>query len=140
MAGQSPDNNRAALLPLVYVLALTQFALPFMYSGVGVTLPSLGLELGTSGVGLGLIETVYLAAGAAFPGHDSALDPNGTRADNAAGQRLRARYVVRIPERSGVVLYGACGAGMHRHIAGRRERLDAETAEWARGRGCIVSG
>ena len=37
-----------------------------MYSGVGVTLPSLGLELATSGVGLGLIETVYLAAGAAF--------------------------------------------------------------------------
>ena len=63
---KATDNNGAALPPLVYVLALTQFALPFMYSGVGVTLPSLGLALGTSGVGLGLIETVYLAAGAAF--------------------------------------------------------------------------
>ena len=66
MAVLSPDKNSVALPPLVYVLALTQFALPFMYSGVGVTLPTLGLELGTSGVGLGLIETVYLAAGAAF--------------------------------------------------------------------------
>ncbi len=66
MAVLSSDKNSVALPPLVYVLALTQFALPFMYSGVGVTLPSLGLELGTSGVGLGLIETAYLAAGAAF--------------------------------------------------------------------------
>ena len=66
MAAPSSDKHSIALPPLVYVLALTQFALPFMYSGVGVTLPSLGLELGTSGVGLGLIETVYLAAGAAF--------------------------------------------------------------------------
>ena len=63
MAVLSSDKHSIALPPLVYVLALTQFALPFMYSGVGVTLPSLGLELGTSGVGLGLIETVYLAAG-----------------------------------------------------------------------------
>ena len=66
MAVLSTGKNSVALPPLVYVIALTQFALPFMYSGVGVALPSLGRELATSGVGLGLIETVYLAAGAAF--------------------------------------------------------------------------
>ena len=66
MAVLSTGKNSVALPPLVYVIALTQFALPFMYSGVGIALPSLGRELAMSGVGLGLIETVYLAAGAAF--------------------------------------------------------------------------
>ena len=55
MAVLSTGKNSVALPPLVYVIALTQFALPFMYSGVGIALPSLGRELATSGVGLGLI-------------------------------------------------------------------------------------
>ena len=53
-------------LTIVYVVALTQFAIPFMYSGVALTLPAMGLELAASGVSLALIETVYLGAGAAF--------------------------------------------------------------------------
>ena len=51
---------------VVYVIVLTQFAIPFMYSGVALTLPATGLELSASGVALTLIETVYLGAGAAF--------------------------------------------------------------------------
>ncbi len=59
----APERGVAAV---VYVVALTQFAIPFMYSGVALTLPAMGLELAASGVSLALIETVYLGAGAAF--------------------------------------------------------------------------
>ncbi len=59
----SPVQSVAAI---VYVVALTQFAIPFMYSGVALTLPAIGLDLAASGVSLALIETVYLGAGAAF--------------------------------------------------------------------------
>ena len=52
--------------PLVYVLALAQFAAPFMFSGVAVSLPSMGKELQASAVELGLIETIYLGAASAF--------------------------------------------------------------------------
>lgn len=51
---------------VILVIALTQFALPFMYSGVALTLPSVGIEFSASAVSLALIETVYLGAGAAF--------------------------------------------------------------------------
>ena len=62
-----PGNSPKPALPsIAYLMALTQFAIPFMYSGVGVTLPTLGVELAASGVALGLVESVYLAGGAAF--------------------------------------------------------------------------
>ena len=60
------NTQSLVLPPVAYLMALTQFAIPFMYSGVGVTLPTLGIELAASGVELGLIESVYLAGGAAF--------------------------------------------------------------------------
>jgi MFS family permease len=73
-----PASQQAQTFPaVVYVIALTQFALPFMYSGVALTLPAVGLELAASGVSLALIETVYLGAGAAF------LLPLGRVAENA---------------------------------------------------------
>ena len=62
-AGSLPDERMPAV---VYVIVLTQFAIPFMYSGVVLTLPAIGLELAASGVSLALIEIVYLGAGAAF--------------------------------------------------------------------------
>lgn len=62
-AGAMPDQRMPAV---VYVIVLTQFAIPFMYSGVALTLPAIGLDLAASGVSLALIETVYLGAGAAF--------------------------------------------------------------------------
>jgi MFS family permease len=51
---------------LLYVIALTQFAMPFMFSGVGVTLPVMGAEFQASAVLLGLVETIYLGASTAF--------------------------------------------------------------------------
>lgn len=51
---------------ILYVISLTQFAMPFMFSGVGVTLPVMGVELQASAVLLGLVETIYLGASTAF--------------------------------------------------------------------------
>ncbi|MCG8336442.1 MAG: MFS transporter [Proteobacteria bacterium] len=51
---------------IVYILALAQFATPFMFAGVGIALPAMGKELQASGVQLGLIEIVYLGAACAF--------------------------------------------------------------------------
>ena len=62
-AGVLPDQRMPAV---VFVIVLSQFVIPFMYSGVALTLPATGLELAASGVALTLIETVYLGAGAAF--------------------------------------------------------------------------
>lgn len=59
-------NSPSKIASLVYVIALTQFAMPFMFSGVGITLPLMGLELHASAVALGLVETGYLGAAAAF--------------------------------------------------------------------------
>lgn len=59
-------NKHPGMASLVYVIALTQFAMPFMFSGVGITLPLMGLELNASAVALGLVETGYLGAAAAF--------------------------------------------------------------------------
>ena len=59
-------KNEPSIPPLVYVLALAQFAAPFMFSGVGVSLPAMGKELHASAVELGLIETIYLGAASAF--------------------------------------------------------------------------
>ncbi len=61
---QVPSGQQLPIV--VYIIAFTQFALPFMYSGVAVTLPTMGIDFGASGVTLALIETVYLGAGAAF--------------------------------------------------------------------------
>lgn len=59
-------NSHSKISSLVYVIALTQFAMPFMFSGVGITLPLMGVELHASAVALGLVETGYLGAAAAF--------------------------------------------------------------------------
>jgi len=49
-------NSHSKISSLVYVIALTQFAMPFMFSGVGITLPLMGVELHASAVALGLVE------------------------------------------------------------------------------------
>jgi len=66
---------------IVYILALSQFAAPFMFSGVGIALPVMGRELHASGVELGLIEIIYLGAASAFLlpiGHFSDLTDRNT--------------------------------------------------------------
>ena len=45
---------------VVWTVAFTNFALPFMFAGVGVALPAIGREMAMSGAALGLFETLYL--------------------------------------------------------------------------------
>lgn len=57
-------ENKSPLF--LYIIILAQFAAPFMFSGVGVTLPSIGHDFSANAVSLGLIETIYLGSSAAF--------------------------------------------------------------------------
>src|SRR3979490_3092982 len=61
--------NRATAHPhplLVPAIAASQFAPPFMISGVAVALPALGTDLAAGATALSLVETVFLAAGVAL--------------------------------------------------------------------------
>ncbi|MCL9779968.1 MFS transporter [Vibrio sp. S4M6] len=58
------NDNKSPLF--LYIIILSQFAAPFMFSGVGVTLPSIGHDFNADAVSLGLIETIYLGSSAAF--------------------------------------------------------------------------
>ncbi len=51
---------------LVPAIAASQFAPPFMVSGVAVALPSLGADLGAGATALSLVETLFLAASVAL--------------------------------------------------------------------------
>ncbi|XUD94507.1 Major facilitator superfamily MFS_1 [Oleidesulfovibrio alaskensis] len=75
---------------MLYTVAATQFIMPFMFSGVAVTLPVMGQEFGAGGTALGLVESIYLAATGAL------LLPLGRLADMAGHAPLF---------RSGVLLY-----------------------------------
>jgi MFS family permease len=69
---------RAAPHPLlVPAIAASQFAPPFMVSGVAVALPALGADLAAGATALSLVETLFLAASVA------ALLPAGRLADAA---------------------------------------------------------
>jgi MFS family permease len=60
---------------LVLAIAASQFAPPFMFSGVAVALPAMGADLRAGATSLGLVETVFLAGSVAF------LLPAGRLAD-----------------------------------------------------------
>ena len=62
-------------LPLIALIVLSQFASAFMHAIVGVPLPTMGRELGASGLELSLLDTVFLGATAAL------LMPIGRLAD-----------------------------------------------------------
>lgn len=51
---------------LVAAIVASQVAPPFMFSGVAVALPSMGVELGAGATTLGLVATVFLAGSLAF--------------------------------------------------------------------------
>ena len=51
---------------LVPAIAASQFAPPFMISGVAVALPALGIDLGAGATALSLVETLFLAASVAL--------------------------------------------------------------------------
>ena len=67
---------------LVWVVVASQFAPPFMFSGVAVALPKLGVELGAGASALGLIESLFLAGSVAL------LLPVGRLADATDKRRL----------------------------------------------------
>jgi MFS family permease len=66
----NPDNRL-----LVAAIAASQFAQPFMLSGVAVALPAMGVDLNAGATSLGLVETLFLAGSVAF------LLPAGRLAD-----------------------------------------------------------
>ena len=51
---------------LVPAIIASQFAGPFMFSGVAVALPAMGGDLGAGATSLGLVETLFLAGSVAF--------------------------------------------------------------------------
>jgi MFS family permease len=74
--------KRASDTLIIWVIILTQFATPFMFSGVAITLPEMGRELAASAVSLGLVESVYLGMSAAL------LLPMGRIADATSREVL----------------------------------------------------
>ncbi len=56
------QNNRL----LARAIIVSQFAPPFMFSGVAVVLPTMGAELHAGAISLGLVETLFLASQLAF--------------------------------------------------------------------------
>jgi MFS family permease len=58
-----PARANPLLLP---ILAVSQFAPPFMFSGVAVALPAIAADLNAGATSLGLVETLFLAGGAAL--------------------------------------------------------------------------
>lgn len=59
-------NEKTSFFPIISAVLLTQFIMPFMFSGITVTLPAMGQEFQASAVSLGLVEIVYLGASGAF--------------------------------------------------------------------------
>ncbi|MCB9858131.1 MAG: MFS transporter [Phycisphaerales bacterium] len=68
---QQSSENRL----LARAIIVSQFAPPFMFSGVAIALPTMGAELHSGGVALSLVETLFLA------GSLSMLLPSGRLAD-----------------------------------------------------------
>jgi MFS family permease len=58
--------TRAPSALLVPAIIASQFAGPFMFSGVAVALPGMGTDLGAGATSLGLVETLFLAGSVAF--------------------------------------------------------------------------
>ncbi|MBW2455194.1 MAG: MFS transporter [Deltaproteobacteria bacterium] len=90
-------SNTAQNRAVVWTIAFTNFATPFMFSGVGVTLPSMGRELSMSGAELGLFETLYLGTAAAL------VLPAGRMGDATDKNTLFTL---------GVALFAACTLGL----------------------------
>jgi len=68
-----PDSSKNRLLARTIIAS--QFAPPFMFSGVAVALPAMGEKLNAGGTSLSLVETLFLAGSLSF------LLPAGRLAD-----------------------------------------------------------
>lgn len=81
----STETKQASNKFLIGAIIASQFAPPFMFSGVAVALPSLSADLGASAVSLGLVETLFLTSQLSF------LLPVGRLAD-AGDKRAMYKY------------------------------------------------
>lgn len=79
-----PKESKANSI-LVWAIIISQFAPPFMFSGVAVALPSMGRDLEAGAVALGLVETLFLTSQLSF------LLPIGRLAD-ASDKRTLYKY------------------------------------------------
>jgi MFS family permease len=61
-----PDGPVKGHRLLVWTIVASQFAPPFMFSGVAVALPAMGSDLNAGAMSLGLVETLFLASQLAF--------------------------------------------------------------------------
>lgn len=59
-------TTRSQKWAILFAVATTQFAVPFMISGVGVCLPAIGREFDASAISLSLVESVFLCGNAMF--------------------------------------------------------------------------
>ena len=59
-------DNHSSRGATLFSVCTASFLLPFMLSGVGVALPSIGRELGASAIQLGLVETAYMLSMSVF--------------------------------------------------------------------------
>ncbi len=51
---------------IIFIVTVLQFVMPFMFSSIGVALPSIGREFGASGTQLSLVEAAYIGTCAAL--------------------------------------------------------------------------
>jgi MFS family permease len=79
---KSMKKKEQSLAATLWVIAAVQFLTPFMFSAVGVALPTIGHEFAASAVHLGLIEMVYILGVALF------LLPMGRFADIHGRKRI----------------------------------------------------
>lgn len=59
-------QNKSKKRSIVFIVTVLQFVMPFMFSSIGVALPSIGLEFGASGTQLSLVEAAYIGTCAAL--------------------------------------------------------------------------
>jgi MFS family permease len=76
------EKMEKSLTATLWVIAAVQFLTPFMFSAVGVALPTIGREFSASAVHLGLVEMVYILGVALF------LLPMGRFADIHGRKRV----------------------------------------------------
>lgn len=58
--------DKKAQNSILYTVLISQFTMPFMFSGIAITLPIMGKEMSASGVALSLVEIVFLGTSGAL--------------------------------------------------------------------------
>jgi EmrB/QacA subfamily drug resistance transporter len=59
-------NQRVSATATLFAVSTASFLMPFMFSGVGIALPSIGREMGATATQIGLVETGYMMSVSMF--------------------------------------------------------------------------